>query len=175
MSADTAPLFDRDRESLSSSVHTQPHRATETCRSNRAHDDECRVRFPRESGETHRDGSRDRRRGIEHDEREGGAPQQDVRAPRRLRRFRWAQDPETDAMSQVGPIARSQRARRVDVCSAFAAFHRHLHDLSQQRQLSRSSNDFRETSPWQSARRERVIERVYARRHPRRLRQRRGQ
>ena len=171
---DISSFLDRDPEPLSSSAHAQPHRASESRRAGGAHRHERGVRFARESREPHRDRARDGWRGVEHDQRERGASQQHVRAPRGASGLRWPQHPEPRDVSQMCPIARRERARRVDVRDPFAALHRRLYYLPEERQLSGRSHHFREPPARQPARRERAIECLHARRHPRRQRKRRG-
>jgi hypothetical protein len=120
------------------------------------------VRISRESLETHADGTRERGRAVEHDEREGPAAEQDVGAPRRAR-GRWrTHDPESIALGERGPIARRERARGVDVRHPEPRVDGALDDAPHERRLPAAarSGHLGEPPARNSARRHRCIERL---------------
>ncbi len=127
------------------------------------------IALSREVRESHREGTRQRGCAIDHQERERPAPQDHVRAPGRAGGVVRANHPQPLVHAEVRPVARRERARRVDVGHPLAAPERRLDDPPRDRRLatapSARAHDLREPPARQPARRQHGIQLRDPRRH----------
>jgi len=169
-------------------LHAQPQRTAEhrgarlgAARRAIGGDHEQRgVALAREVREPHRERPRQRRRAIEHQERERAAPQDHVRAPRRTRGILRAHHPQPLVQPEMCPVARGEGARRIDVRHPLAATECRLDDPPRDRRLAAApapacADDLREPPARQPARGHHGIQLRDARRHTRLLRVRRSE
>lgn len=135
--------------------------------------DQGGVGIAREAREAHGDLSREWRRAVEDDEPERATPQQHVRAPGARGRRPGAHHGDTVRRgAKVRPVARRERAARIDVCDPRALRDGVLDERAEERRppAAARAEELGEPAARHAARRERRIERVDPRGQPRALR-----
>ena len=179
---DVILLLHATPSSTTCGLHLEPHRAAEQRRLRlggaiRRDHEQHRAALASEMREPHGELARERGRAIDHQQRERPAPQDHIGAPGRARRIVRTHHPQSLMRAEVRPVARRQRARRIDVRHPLPAPERRLGDPARDGRLAAApparAHDLREPAARQPPAGQRGIERREPGRH-RRPREMRG-